>query len=164
MFQGILASPGLCNQSHKLLDCLGLILYLEFGIMIGKGSKLYSILFLKCPRCHEGPFLHNHPYNLSSMNRVREMCPRCGLKYKIEPSFYYGSMYVSYGVGVAVAVAVYVLILIFGLDLGIAGIFGAIVGVLVLLMPYIGAVSKSIWANFFFKYDKTVAQKVKQRT
>ena len=154
----------LCNQSHKVLDCLGVFLYLEVGIMIGKGSKLYSILFLKCPRCHEGPFLHNHPYNLGSMNRVREMCPKCGLKYKIEPSFYYGSMYVSYAVGVAVAVAVYVLILIFGLDLGIGGIFGAIVGALVLLMPYIGAVSKAIWANFFFKYDRAVAQKVKQRT
>jgi uncharacterized protein (DUF983 family) len=153
----------MCNQSHNLLDCLGLILYLEVGNMFGKGSKLYSILFLKCPRCHEGPFLYNPPYNLGSMNKVREMCPKCGLKYKIEPSFYYGSMYVSYAVGVAVAVAVYVLILIFGLDLGIAGIFGTIVTALVLLMPYIGAVSKSIWANFFFKYDKTVAKKVKQR-
>lgn len=155
---------GLCNQSHNFLSRLGLILYLESGIMIGKGSKLYSILMLKCPRCHEGPFLQNQPYNLGSMNRVREMCPKCGLKYKIEPSFYYGSMYVSYAVGVAVAVAVYILILIFGLDLGLAGIFGSIVGVLVLLMPYIGAVSKSIWANFFFKYDETVAQKVKQHT
>ncbi|MFZ9004776.1 MAG: DUF983 domain-containing protein [Robiginitalea sp.] len=131
--------------------------------MIGKGSKLYSILLLKCPRCHEGPFLYKHPYNLGSMNRVRERCPKCGLKYKIEPSFYYGSMYVSYGVGVAVAVAVYLLILIFGLDLGIGGIFGSIVTALVLLMPYIGAVSKLIWANFFFNYDNTVARKAKQR-
>jgi uncharacterized protein (DUF983 family) len=127
--------------------------------MIGKGSKLYSILFLKCPRCHEGAFLENHPYNLSSMNRVREHCPKCGLKYRMEPSFYYGSMYVSYGVGVAVGVAVYVLILLFGLDLGVAGIFATIVAALVVLMPYIGAVSKSIWANFFFKYDQTAAQK-----
>jgi uncharacterized protein (DUF983 family) len=130
--------------------------------MLGKGSKLYSILFLKCPRCHEGAFLQNHPYKLSSINKVREECPQCSLKYKIEPSFYYGSMYVSYAVGVAVAVAVYVLILLFGLDLGLAGIFGSIVGALVVLMPYIGAVSKSIWANFFFKYDGEVASKVKQ--
>jgi hypothetical protein len=72
-------------------------------------------------------------------------------------------MYVSYGVGVAVAVAVYLLILIFGLDLGIGGIFGSIVTALVLLMPYIGAVSKLIWANFFFSYDNTVARKAKQR-
>lgn len=132
--------------------------------MISKGSKLYSILFLKCPRCHEGAFLENHPYNLSSFNRVREACPKCGLKYRIEPSFYYGSMYVSYAVGVAVGVAVYVLILLSGLGLGVGGIFAAIVGALVLLMPWIGAVSKSIWANFFFKYDNGKANEVKQST
>lgn len=80
----------------------------------------------------------------------------------MEPSFYYGSMYVSYAVGVAVAMAVYVLIYISGLDLGVGGIFGVIVAALVLLMPYIGAVSKSIWANFFFKYDEAVARKVRQ--
>lgn len=130
--------------------------------MVGKGSKLYSILFMKCPRCHQGRFLENHPYNLSSMNKVKDSCPSCGLKYMMEPSFYYGSMYVSYAVGVAVAMAVYVLIYISGLDLGVGGIFGVIVAALVLLMPYIGAVSKSIWANFFFKYDEAVARKVRQ--
>jgi uncharacterized protein (DUF983 family) len=139
-----------------------LILYFENAAMVGKGSKFYSILFMKCPRCHEGPFLQNHPYNLSSMNKVRETCPNCGLKYKIEPSFYYGSMYVSYGVGVAVGVAVFVLIYLLDLDLGVAGIFGVIVAALIVLMPYIGAVSKSIWANFFFKYDKEVARKARQ--
>jgi uncharacterized protein (DUF983 family) len=147
-----------------MLPGLMLILYFEDVHMAAKGSKLYSIAFMKCPRCHQGPFLESHPYNLRSMNRVRDICPRCGLKYKIEPSFYFGSMYVSYAVGVAVAVAVYVLIYLLGMDLGIAGIFGVIVGVLVVLMPYIGAVSKSIWANFFFKYDGEVARKVKQST
>lgn len=131
--------------------------------MLGKGTKLYSILFLKCPRCHEGPFLEDHPYKLSKMNHVREACPKCGLKYKIEPSFYYGSMYVSYAVGVAVAVAVFLLLRIFGIELSIGAIFGTIVGVLVVLMPWIGAVSKSIWANFFFKYDKEEALKAKQK-
>jgi uncharacterized protein (DUF983 family) len=151
-----------CNKSHNILWPHVLILYFEAIDMFGKGSKLYSILFLKCPRCHEGAFLENHPYNLSSMNSVRDTCPKCGLKYKMEPSFYFGSMYVSYGVGVALAVAVYVTTLLLGLDLGLAGIFGVIIATLVLLMPYIGAISKSIWANFFFKYDREIAQKVKQ--
>jgi hypothetical protein len=35
------------------------------------------------------------------------------------------------------------------------------VTVLVLTMPYIAAVSKSIWANFFFSYNKEIADKVK---
>ncbi|MFC5048299.1 DUF983 domain-containing protein [Aquimarina hainanensis] len=95
------------------------------------------------------------------MNKVKEKCPKCELKYSLEPSFYYGSMYVSYGVGIAIAVAVYILSVIFGLQLSPLGIFIAIVMVLIALMPYIGAVSKSIWASFFFKYDKKLAKKVR---
>lgn len=129
--------------------------------MFGKESKLYSILFLKCPRCHKGAFLEANPYNLGKFNKVKKRCPKCELKYSIEPSFYYGSMYVSYGVGIAVAVAVYVLTLIFGLDLNPLTLFITIVVSLVLAMPYIGAVSKSIWANIFFKYDKKIAESVK---
>lgn len=131
--------------------------------MLLKGTKLYNILFLKCPRCQEGNFLESSPYNLRQFNKVKEKCPKCELKYSIEPSFYYGSMYVSYGVGIAVAVAVYVLSLIFGIELSPLGIFTAIVIVLVLLMPYIGAVSKSIWASIFFKYDKQLANKIRSR-
>lgn len=129
--------------------------------MFGKGNKLYSILFLKCPRCHKGKFLEANPYKLSKFNKVKERCPKCDLKYSIEPSFYYGSMYVSYAVGIAVAVAVYVLTLIFPIELSVLGLFGLIVGALVIAMPWIGAVSKSIWANIFFKYDKNIADKVK---
>ncbi|WP_245547634.1 DUF983 domain-containing protein [Galbibacter orientalis] len=94
------------------------------------------------------------------MNKVREYCPKCKLKYHIEPSFYTGSMYVSYGVGIAVAVAAYVLTLIFGLDFGPTGIMLSIVAALLITMSYIGAVSKSIWAHFFLKYNPEIAKKV----
>jgi uncharacterized protein (DUF983 family) len=130
--------------------------------MIGKGSKAYSILLLKCPRCHQGDFLEAHPYKLKNFNKVKERCPQCHLKYSIEPSFYYGSMYVSYGVGIAVAVAVYVLTLILGLKMGPLPLFIAIVATLVITMPYIAAISKSIWANIFFKFDGAIARKEKQ--
>ena len=122
--------------------------------MFGKGSKLYSILFLKYPSCLKGDFLEANPYNLGKFDKVRERCLKYGLEYSIEPSFYYGSMYVSYAVGIAVAVMTYMITLIFGLDLGPLGVFLAIVIGLVLGRPYIGAVSKSIRANIFFKYDK----------
>ncbi|WP_339656557.1 DUF983 domain-containing protein [uncultured Maribacter sp.] len=128
--------------------------------MLAKGSKLYSIIFLKCPRCHTGEFLEANPYKLSNFNKVKERCPKCDLKYSIEPSFYTGSMYVSYGVGIAVAVAAYVLTLIFGLQLKISTLFIVIVTALILTMPWIAAVSKSIWANIFFKFDKKIAQEV----
>lgn len=118
------------------------------------------MLFLKCPRCHKGAFLEANPYRLRNFNKVKERCPKCALKYSIEPSFYTGSTYVSYAVGIAVAVAVYVWALLFGLELGIATLFALIVAALVLAMPWIAAVSKSIWAHLFFKYDSEIANKV----
>lgn len=129
--------------------------------MFGKGSKLYSILFLKCPRCHEGAFLEANPYKLNNFNKVKERCPKCDVKYSIEPSFYYGSMYVSYAVGIAVAVSVYVLTLLFGLEMEVSHLFIMMVIVLIALMPYIAAISKLIWAKLFFKYDPKLGEKVK---
>jgi uncharacterized protein (DUF983 family) len=133
---------------------------LKFIPMLPEGSKLYSIIFLKCPRCHKGEFFEANPYKLSNFNKVKERCPKCDLKYSIEPSFYTGSMYVSYAVGIAVAVAAYVLTLLFGLQLSIGALFIVIVASLVLAMPWIAAVSKSIWANMFFKFDKEIARKI----
>lgn len=124
-------------------------------------SYLYSLLFLRCPRCRQGDFLKAHPYKLSNFNKVKERCPKCDLKYSIEPSFYTGSMYVSYSVGIAIAIAAYLLTLIFGFNFGPTGILLSILLVLIITMPYIGAVSKAIWAHFFFKYDKELAKNIK---
>ena len=126
-----------------------------------KKSAIYSLLFLKCPRCRQGEFLESNPYKISNDNKVREHCPKCNLKDSIEPSFYYGSMYVSYAVGVAIAVAIYVLLWLAGYGSSPLIAFIAILVGLVLLFPYIGAVSKSIWAHFFFKYDRQIAKQVK---
>ena len=121
-------------------------------------NKLYSVIFLKYPRCHKGLLLEANPYKLSNFNKVKVRCPKCVLKYSMEPSFYTGSMYVSCVVGVAVAV--YVLIVLFGLNLQILTLFVVIVITLELNKPWIAAVSKSIWANIFFKFDRKIAKEV----
>jgi uncharacterized protein (DUF983 family) len=74
--------------------------------LIPKGSKLYSIIHLKCPLCHEGKFLQSSAYDMSKISRVRSHCEECNLNYKIEPSFYFGSMYDYYAVSVAIMVAI----------------------------------------------------------
>lgn len=110
-------------------------------------------MFLKCPRCRKGNLLVGYPYQLRKFNKVNENCPYCDLNFKIEPSFFYGSMYVSYALGVAISIAVYLLMLLTEMAGGVLRNFLIIVFVLVVLMPYINALSKVIWANFFFKYD-----------
>ncbi|WP_375325468.1 DUF983 domain-containing protein [Flagellimonas sp. GZD32] len=123
--------------------------------MLKKGTKLYSILTGSCPRCHEeSMYEKSNPYALSKIFKMNDRCSHCDLKYKIEPSFFYGAMYVSYGVGIAFAVAAFVIsFLIFGTTL--INTFIAIVGTLIVFMPVIIRLSRNIWINFFVKYDSS---------
>ena len=65
--------------------------------MLKKGSKLYSILTGTCPKCqNERMYVTKNPFLLGSVLKMNENCNHCHLKYQIEPSFFYGAMYVSY--------------------------------------------------------------------
>lgn len=121
--------------------------------IIPRGSKLYSIIHMKCPRCHEGAvFPERNPYKLSKMFALHEHCPHCGLRYQLEPSFFYGAMYVSYGYSVAVFVATYVLMrLIYSPPL--YHIIIALALVLLLFTPPIFRLSRITWMNLFIKYN-----------
>lgn len=120
-----------------------------------KGTKLYSIATGTCPKCqNEKMYVNPNPYNLGAVFEMHENCGQCGFKYKIEPSFFFGAMYVSYGVGIAFGVAAFIISnFIFKANLKIS--FGAIIAALVVFMPIIMRVSRNIWINFFVDYDAT---------
>lgn len=120
-----------------------------------KGTKLYSILTGTCPVCHEeSMYKESNPYKLNRVYEMHERCSHCGTKYKIEPSFFYGAMYVSYGVGIAFSVAAFIIAYVF-LKTTLLGAFFAIIGTLVILMPVIMRLSRNIWINLFLSYKKT---------
>lgn len=127
--------------------------------MLKKGTKLYSIINGSCPKCHqESMYQTKNPYILSDTLKMQERCSYCQTKYKIEPSFFYGSMYVSYGVGIAFAATAFVIsYLIFGSSLKIA--YAAIVVTMVACLPIILRLSRNIWINVFIKYDKSLVKK-----
>jgi uncharacterized protein (DUF983 family) len=64
--------------------------------MLKKGSKLYSIINFKCPRCNEGRIFETTTFSFRKPFDMNESCPSCGLNYTPEPGFYYGSMFLSY--------------------------------------------------------------------
>lgn len=136
-----------------------LILYCKKNTMaLFKGSKLYSIFTGTCPVCHKGKLYQNrNPYILTEALKMNERCSHCKTKYKIEPSFFYGAMYVSYGLGVAVAIAVFITSY-FIIGMGRLESFYVIVGTLVILLPIILRLSRNIWINFFFKFDTEKAK------
>jgi uncharacterized protein (DUF983 family) len=117
-----------------------------------KGSKLYSIITMTCPQCQESHMMVGNPYRFSTMGEVKNKCEVCGLDLEPEPGFYYGAMYVSYGLSVAIFVSIWASCTWFFDNVGvwtqISLIFIALIG----LGPYLYALSKVIWANIFFSY------------
>jgi uncharacterized protein (DUF983 family) len=127
--------------------------------MIKKGTKLYSILFGACPKCHnESMYSTKNLYKPSEILKMNENCSHCQFKYNIEPSFFYGSMYVSYGVGIAFAVTAFVISFLI-LEFNINVSFFAIIVTLIAFAPVIMRVSRNIWINIFVSYDKSLADK-----
>jgi len=128
-------------------------------MILKKGNKLYSILTGKCPKCHhELMYETRNAYQLSQTLKMHERCGHCQTKYKIEPSFFYGSMYVSYGVGIGFSIAAFLLTFIL-FESSLVVSFIAIVCTLIGFMPIIMRLSRNIWINLFMSYDAKLAKK-----
>ncbi|MBS1647427.1 MAG: DUF983 domain-containing protein [Bacteroidetes bacterium] len=122
-----------------------------------KDSKLYSILYNKCPRCHQGHFfIYKNPLHLKNFDKQYNECPVCRQSFNPETGFYYGAMYVSYGLDVAWG------LILFGLtnvlfDFGSMFFLISYIISLLLLWTTIYRKARLIWINLFIKYDKTKA-------
>ena len=90
--------------------------------IIKKGDKLYSIIYNCCPRCQSDKFWpKNNPYKNILVNNGGDIgsCNNCKLKYEIEPGFWYGAMYVSYGLTVFVALLTWLIMYILNKEMDI---------------------------------------------
>jgi uncharacterized protein (DUF983 family) len=118
-----------------------------------KGTKVYSILKGKCPKCHNGNFFkHSFTFNPSKITQLHDNCPNCGLKYMLEPSFFYGAMYVNYALTVALSIIVFLVSkLVF--ELSLLQSFLAIIVALLVLAPINLRLSRILWINMFVSYS-----------
>lgn len=118
-----------------------------------KGSKIYSIVTGKCPVCHTGKMYQTpNAYKISETLKMHERCAHCNTKFKIEPSFFYGAMYVSYPVGIIFAGIAFVIFFYF-FELERLTSFIAMAIIMLFLLPVILRLSRNIWINFFFRFD-----------
>ena len=89
-----------------------------------------------------------HVHNLLKMN---EKCSHCGFKYQIEPGFFFGAMYVSYGLNVAVGIAAFIIAYYFSESLKTS--FIVIIITLLILFPIVMRLSRTLYINMFVKYE-----------
>jgi len=89
--------------------------------------------------------------------RMPEHCPVCGQAFELEPGFYFGTGYVSYGLSVMFTAIFFVLwYFTLGISIKDDSIFwwlGVNALLLVILQPLLQRLSRSIWIAFFVHYD-----------
>ncbi len=124
-----------------------------------------SVIVGKCPRCNKSDlFCTKNPYNFKKLFLMPDHCDSCGLKFNREPGFFYGAMYVGYGLSVAYLTSFYVaMVVLFG-DFEITTYFIFGIGSLLVLTPVIFRFSRSVWLALFVKFDNQAEEKWKKET
>jgi uncharacterized protein (DUF983 family) len=122
--------------------------------MFRKGSKIYAMITGCCPKCHEeSMYLDANPFNIMKIYAMHETCSHCKQVYKIEPSFFFGAMFVSYGLGVLIGIITF-LVSHFVFQANLKTAFISIVVALILSNTLIMRMSRNIWINIFIHFDK----------
>lgn len=130
--------------------------------IIPKGP-LYTIFHAKCPRCNVGDLYEdNNAYHLSNLGKMKKTCDCCGQKYEPETGFYYGAMYVSYGVSILL-MFIPAGILHFFFNAGFPVLISTIIGIYVFMFPLIFRWSRNIWLSMFVRYDGELREKLLQK-
>lgn len=121
-------------------------------MITSKASRLHSILLQKCPRCREGNMFVHAPLS-ARFTVMHPNCPKCGLDFIQEPSFYFGAMYFSYAIQVTVFVIVY-LVLRYTINPGTWTYVISMIAAAILILPFNYRWSRVLWINLFIPFQR----------
>ncbi|MCB0617609.1 MAG: DUF983 domain-containing protein [Saprospiraceae bacterium] len=120
--------------------------------LLGKGTKLYSIFQLKCPKCHEGDLFDTPTFSYRKPFDMPDRCAVCGQNYMPEPGFYFGAMFISY-IFTGFLFLGFVMFFHWVLDWSIAASFGLLFLFCAVFFVYFFRLARAMWLNINFKYD-----------
>ncbi len=130
--------------------------------MLNKGSKLYSIRKFKCPKCHEGDIYKSSLVSMQGIYNMHKKCSECGQPFELEPGFYWGAMYIGYGLS-----SIYMLsllgIFIIGYNLPLSQAFTITISIGLIVFPFLSRFSRVVWLNIVVNYNKKIDDIVCQR-
>lgn len=121
----------------------------------------YSVFNNKCSYCNIGDlYEERNPYKLKKLADMHKNCSVCGQSFEPETGFYYGSMYVSYGVSVLIMfIPAGIAYFVFGA--GFWMMFSLVIGIYISMFPLIFRWARNIWLNIFVKYSPAAHTKYK---
>lgn len=123
--------------------------------MLSSNVVLKAIIAEKCPRCHRGDLFITSAYNLKGFTRMHANCTVCKQTFEPEPGFYFGAMFVAYGLLVMMSILTWIL-LYFVFHPTFAAYIATILLLNVLLLPLIFRYSRTLFLFGFggIKYNE----------
>lgn len=124
-----------------------------------KEGKLNSVLHNKCPHCNKGDVFESKGLiSYKNFSKMNKSCSECGEDFNREVGFYYGAMYVSYGVTVAYLIGMTSIFVWFTGWFSLPGFFYFLFPSMLLLFPIFYRISRLIWLNIFVNYESSINQ------
>ena len=119
------------------------------------------MLSARCPRCrHEEVFTHS-AFNLPKFDHMHEQCPVCGLHYEVEVGFFWGAMYISYGLSVGIVLGVGVLLYYLANDPPTWVYLAVVAAIVIFLTPLLFRYARILMLHFFsgVSYDPSYSKR-----
>lgn len=117
-------------------------------------NAIVHILNNDCPHCEKGKvFNEKNIFFNFGFPKMNEYCPHCHYKFEKEPGYFFGAMYVNYGLTVAQAIATYVIAQFFfavTFDLRIIPIIAVVI---ISMASFNIRLSRLLWIYIFKNYS-----------
>ncbi len=123
-----------------------------------KKRPISDLLLCRCPRCREGEmFRSKNPWNLNKTLSMHEECPVCHQRFKLEIGFFLDYGMINCMITFSFSFVTFIVFwIVYGFPLESRNIFyWATLNVifLLLLVPFIIRISRTLWLAIFVSYD-----------
>lgn len=120
------------------------------------------MLELRCPRCYEADMFETGSWSFVRPFEMRNRCPKCDLNFWQEPGYYYGAMFISYGL-IAFFSLAFVGITLLALDWTQPVVFSVLGLIVVVNFVYIFRVSRALWIYMNIRHDPRAIGRQQQK-
>lgn len=127
-----------------------------------KRSALSGILSMRCPRCREGKMFPENTLFTTKFMRMNERCACCGQSFMPEPGYYFGAMFVSYGLNAGFFIAVWIAMYVLMDEVSLTAMLIALLVIIFGLLPVTFRLSRVLWIYIFVRYEGPEACKDRQ--
>jgi uncharacterized protein (DUF983 family) len=116
-------------------------------------SAIAGIFTMRCPRCREGKMFPEKTLYTNRFMKMNERCSCCNQSFMPEPGYYFGAMFVSYGINAAFFIAVWLAMYIFMDEISVTSMIIALLVIVFGLLPVTFRLSRVLWIYIFIRYQ-----------